>query len=183
MKSATFLLRAGSKRFFAVAGLLLMPAAAPAAGEYFVATNDGVITATTAHGTTAFEIAAEGAEAVTFNAARGHIWVYGRQRLQVYHTDGRRLVDRRLPELPSSRAPVDILVGGQTTWLAVGEQLYRFNEQGRLLARRRFRSAIHALSFDAGKSQVLVATLRYVIVLDDEGREVERIRTRLPNIA
>lgn len=130
-----------------------------------------------------YEIMAEDAEALTFSAKDRQLWIYGKQRLKAFHRDGRTLLDRKFPQLPSVPHAVDMLVDNDMVWLAIANELYRINIKGQLVAERRFHDRIHALHFDPKKSQILVVTPRYVIVLNRQGRQIDKIRTRLPNIA
>lgn len=170
-------------RLILAAGLLLaMAAALPArAGE--PAAPPGVPAAVANPQVSVFEIMADEAEALTFSAKDKHLWIYGKQRLQAFRPDGQTVLDRRFPQLPATHHAVDMLVGNDTVWLAIGNELYRFNLQGQLTAERRFRDRIHAIHYDAKKSQVMVTTPRHVIVLDTQGRQVDKIRTRLPHVA
>lgn len=130
-----------------------------------------------------FEIATNDAEAVTYNSNSRHIWIYGKQRLQAFQPDGSQVVDRLYPELPPSNSKAAMLAEGEKLWLVIDRSLYQFDHDGSLIKQRSFRDTIHAIHFDSRLSQILIATDKYVIVLDAQGKEVDRIRTRLSNIA
>lgn len=130
-----------------------------------------------------FSLKVADAEAATLSTDKGHIWVYGKQRLRAYHSDGSPLIDQHYPDLPTTSAVVDLGVGYDSVWLAMGRSLYRFDEKGHLLKRRAFHTDIKAIHFDIKKSQILVITPKYVFVLDSTGHQLKKIRTHLPNIA
>ena len=131
----------------------------------------------------ALGIVAEEADAVTFNTSSNHIWTYGKQRLQAFHTDGSQLVDRVYPELPAKHSASELLAQGKNIWLVIGRVLYHFDNQGGLLKQQGFREDIKAIHYDVKRSELLVITPEYVFVLDSNGKRIDRIRTRLSNLA
>lgn len=155
---------------FCITAGLMIPIAAAAAGGI---SND----------IAALAAISEEADAVTFNTSSNHIWTYGKQRLQAFHTDGSQLVDRMYPQLPAKHSASELLAQGKNIWLVIGRVLYHFDNQGGLLKQQGFREDIKAIHYDVKRSELLVTTAEYVFVLDSNGKRIDRIRTRLANIA
>lgn len=130
-----------------------------------------------------FELSSYDAEAVAFNPHSNHIWIYGKQRLQAFQSNGNQVVDRLYPELPNMQTTVELLAEGERLWLVIGRVLYQFDITGALIQQRGFHKAIDAIHYDVKRAQLLIATPDYVIVLDRDGREIERVKVRLANIA
>ena len=130
-----------------------------------------------------FEIYTGDAEAIAYNAHSNRVWIYGNRRLQALLPDGSRVVDRHLPQLPQHQPVVELLAENDRIWLAIGRVLYEFDRHGQITKHRGFRDAINAIHYDVKRGQLLVATADYVVVLDQNGHEIERIHTRLANIA
>ena len=145
--------------------------------------NDGLITGMLPENNTAFSIPVADAKVATLNTGNRRIWVYGKQRLQAFQPDGSQLIDQYLPELSAGDSATDLAIGFDSVWLAVGRNLYRFDEQGTLIKHSVFHNTIDSINFDSMKSQVLINTPRYVFVLDRNGHILKRIRTHLPNVA
>jgi hypothetical protein len=163
--------------------LILLSLPTIAEQPFFIAMSDGTVSGTLPESDISFSIDVADAEVATLNTGKGHIWVYGNQRLQSYHPDGSQLIDQYHPDLPANNSAADLGVGYNSVWLAINRTLYQFDEDGILIKRRVFRTSIRAIHFDIKKSQILVTTPKYVFVLDSEGHQLKKIRTHLPNIA
>lgn len=110
-------------------------------------------------------------------------WIYQERRLRAYDRFGKRVVDQLHITLPKGEKAIAMLAHGEALWLAVDRQLVKFDTNGQILTQRYFHKGIHSLSYDLKRAQLLVATPRQVFILDLDGREVERIRVKLPYIA
>lgn len=127
--------------------------------------------------------ALQGDRMIVANPGDQLTWIYSDRSIRAYDREGKRVVNRLHLTLPKGQTPVAMLANEQALWLAIDNQLIKFDLNGEMLLQKYFQKSIYSLSYDMKRSQLLVSTPRQVFILDHDGREIERIRATLPFIA